>query len=393
MNISSNAGGSNRRRGSLFWAAIPLASAFLATASQPAVAQDQAAALVVVDQVRKEPLKQTIPILGRLVARKAGVVAALTRGAVAEFRVDVGDRVKKGQVIAVLATDRLRWERRLKAAEVTQANAALKTARAKLDLVKQALKRLEGLRKSAAFSQARQDDKRLEVATATSATAEAMAAVERAKANLRLAEIEVRNAKILAPYPGVVSYRHTEVGSYLNVGADVVTLIDDQSLEIEADVPAERVPGLVPGTKVFFRLAGRLAGRSNEKPIFPAKVRAVVPEENPLTRTRTVRFTPSFDKPQSGLAASQGVTLQLPAGAAREVLSVHKDAILNRKGKSMVFVVEGEMARIRPIVLGEAVGGRFEVLSGLKPGDLVVVRGNERLLPEQKVRYPGSSGS
>jgi len=57
----------------------------------------------------------------------------------------------------------------------------------------------------------------------------------------------------------------------------------------------------------------------------------------------------------------------------------------------LVFVVEGEAANIRPIQLGEAVGGRFEVLQGLKPGDLVVVRGNERLQPGQRVRIERDS--
>lgn len=377
--------GSNGMRRLRIWVARPIAFALIAIAPLPALAQGQSETFVVVDKVRMEPLNQTIPIIGRLVPRQAGVVAALTRGAVAELKVDVGDRVEKGQVIAILATDRLHWERKLRAAEVSQASAALKTARARVDLVMQVLKRLEGLRKSAAFSQARQDDKRLEAATATSAVAEASAAVERAVANLKIAEIQVRNARILAPYPGVVSYRHTEVGSYLNVGSSVVTLIDDGSLEIEADVPAERVSGLTPGKPVSFRLDGKL--------MLAATVRAVVPEENPLTRTRTVRFTPSFGKSQVGLAASQGVTLQIPVGVARDVLSVHKDAILNRKGRTVVFVVEDNMARLRPVTLGEAVGGRFEVIDGLKAGDLVVVRGNERLRPEQKVRFKESSGS
>ena len=117
-----------------------------------------------------------------------------------------------------------------------------------------------------------------------------------------------------------------------------------------------------------------------------ATVRAVVPEENTQTRTRTVRFAPEFGA-IADLAANQSVTVHLPAGAPRDVVTVHKDAILNRKGRTMAVVVtDDDTAEIRPVRLGTAVGNRFEVLDALKPGDRVVVRGNERLRPGQKLR-------
>ena len=350
------------------------------TAALPAAAQKKSFATPVgVDEVRSEPLSQTVPVIGRLVARQTGVVAARARGPVAEIRVDVGDRVDKGAVIAVLVSDRLHWERQLRAAQVAEAEAALTTAEAQTALKSQELKRMEGLRKSSAFSQARYDDARQEVAMARSAAAEAAASRAQAEATLKLAEIDLHNATVTAPFPGVVSMRHTEVGSYLNVGDPVVTLIDDQRLEIEADVQAERVRGLEAGAAVAFRIDG--------SSLLRATVRAVVPEENPMTRTRAVRFTPDFGAWRARLATNQSVTLHLPLGAARTVVTVHKDAVLNRADKTVVFVVAGDTAQMRPVRLGDAVGGRFEVLSGLDSGDLVVVRGNERLRPGQKVRF------
>ncbi len=65
--------------------------------------------------------------------------------------------------------------------------------------------------------------------------------------------------------------------------------------------------------------------------------------------------------------------------------------MIHRRGKQIVFVVEDDAAQIRALRLGQPVGGRFEVLDGLTPGELVVVRGNERLRAGQKVRYEGSS--
>jgi len=363
--------------------AAPLATllaALLAFYVSPAASQgnNEKKAPVFVDAVITEPMSQTAPVIGRLTPRRAGVVAARIRGPVGEFRVDVGDRVKEGDVIAKLVDNRLVWEQRLRAAEVKESEAAIKTAKAEINLRTQELKRLERLKKSVAFSQARFDDKRQDVNKAQGAAAEAEAALIRAMATFKQAEIDVYNATVRAPYDGVVSKRHTEVGSYVNVGDPVVSLIGDGDLEIEAEAPAQYIAGLVPGLRVAFRLG--------PERMMEASLRAVVPEENPLTRTRTARFTPIF-KDGDNLAAGQSVTLLLPAGASRDVVSVHKDAVLNLKGKTMVYVVEDGAAQIRPVKLGEAVGGRFEVLSGVKPGDLVVIRGNERLRPGQKVVY------
>jgi RND family efflux transporter MFP subunit len=352
----------------------------LISASAPSPAQDVAPALVAVDEVRREPLAGTVPVIGRMVARQAGVVAARTRAAVAEVRVQVGDRVDEGDVLAVLVSDRLEAERDLVRAEVAEGEAQVKTAEAALALARQELERLEALRESAAFSQARYDDKRQEAVKLQSEVAEANANLARARANLRVAEIDLYNAGVRAPYAGVVSLRHTEAGAYLDIGSPVVTLINADDLEIEADVPTNRIAGIPPGTPVEVRIGEKAQGRS--------VVRAIVPDENPRTRTRAVRFTPEFDVSGAGLAMNQTVILHLPVGEAREVTSVKKDAVINRQGQTLVFVVVGgDSVQVRAVKLGEAVGDRFEVVDGLKPGELVVVRGNERLLPGQKVRY------
>jgi len=348
----------------------------------PASAQD-GATQVGVDNVRQEPMKQTLPVIGRMVANQKGVVAARIKGPVARLNVKVGDRVKTGDVIAELVTDRLVWEREQKAALVQESEARLGESQAALQLAVQELDRLQSLRKSAAYSKARYDDKRQEVVRAQSSVAVARATVKKAKADLKLAEIDLRRAKILAPFPGVVSERRTEVGSYVDVGDPVVTIINDSALEIEADVPGSRIKALTPGMEVRIDIT--------KDATYQAVVRAVVPDENPLTRTRLVRFTPKFPDGMPVLAANQSVILHLPIGAAREVVTVHKDAVLSRQGKTLVFVVEDGTAQLRPVALGEAIGGRFEVVDGLKPGDVVVVRGNERLRPGQKVTYQRTS--
>lgn len=348
-----------------------------------AVAQKRAAA-VKVDRVIQEPLSQTMPIIGRLVASQTGTVAALTRGPVAAVLVAVGDRVKKGDVLATLVTDRMRWTRALQATNLKAREAGLQTAKAQLGLTEQELSRLANLRKSAAFSQARHEDKQKEVIKYRSEVGARLADVGSARAALRIADIDMYNGKIRAPYNGVVTQKHTVAGAYLNVGDPVVTLVNETALEIEADVPSERIGGLIVGRVVDIRFDD--GGRQQ------AVVRALIPEENPLTRTRPVRFSPAFDGAviaRLRLAANQSVTVMVPIGKPRDVVSVHKDAVIPRGGQNIVFAaVDGKAVR-RVVRLGRAVGGRFEVLEGLGIGDVVVVRGNERLRPGQAIEYPG----
>jgi len=359
-------------------------SGLLALAGAGDAAAQGRAASVKVDRVIREPLSQTMPVIGRFVARQTGIVAALVRGPVAAVTVEIGDKVKKGDVVARITTDRIRWNQQLKAAQLKERQAALKTAKAQFSLTQQELNRLASLRKSVAFSQARFEDKRNEAAKYQSEVGEKEAAVASARAELRLAEIDLYNAKIRAPYDGTVSQKFTIAGAYLNVGDPVVALINDTDLEIEADVPSGQTEGLDPGRMVAIRFDD--GAREN------AVVRALVPEENALTRTRPVRFTPAFGAATAArrkLATNQSVTVLVPIGETQEVVSVHKDAVIPRGGQNIVFMAVDGKAKRRVVRLGRAVGGRFEVLGGLKPGDIVVIRGNERLRPEQPITYPG----
>ncbi|NQV44330.1 MAG: efflux RND transporter periplasmic adaptor subunit [Rhodospirillales bacterium] len=347
------------------------------TASQAQDAEQEITP-VGVNRVIEEPLNQTMSVIGRLVARQSGVVAARTSGPVGEFNAQIGDRVTASQIVAVLIKDAHESRRDLWLAEVAKAKAAIGTSQAELKLREQELKRLHDLEQSAAFSQARLDDKAQEVAVAKSAISELRAALRIAEANLRLAEIDLYNVDIRAPYHGVITKRHTEIGAFVRAGDPLVTLIDDSTLEIDADVPTERIAGLTFGVTIPFQYGDGTTGT--------ATVRAIIPDENPLTRTRSVRFTAILgsDVP---LAVNQSITLKIPVGARRMAITVHKDAVLNRGGRRLVYLALDGKAVIRPVELGEAVGTRFEVLQGLKPGDLTIVRGNERLFPDQHISF------
>ncbi len=358
-----------------------LAAALFVCVSNKLFAQQPA--LVSVDPVVEQPFAQTVPILGRLVAKQVGTVASRIEGSVDDILVQVGDRVQQGQLIAIIDTEPLRLQKQLEENRKKEALARIGTAKAQLALASQEVKRLSGLQSSAAVSKAALDDANQQQKIAFARVSEAEAAVSSSNAALLVAELQLKYGNITAPFNGTVTEKVTEVGSYLQRGAAVVRLVSDRLLELEADVPANRLAGLIDGRKIDINL-----DNGNR---YQASVRAIVPEENPRTRTRTVRFNTDFAKKDLQLAVDQSVTLHIPAGASRNIVTVHKDAIIRQGAGAIVYVVEEGTAKLKPVTTGEAAGERLEVLSGLAPDELVVVRGNERLRPDQPVKIGNQS--
>lgn len=343
----------------------------------------QEPSLVRVEAVRFEPLTQTVPVIGRLVSLRSGNIAARIGGPVKQIFVKVGSRVTQDQVIAHLDDETLKADKDLAASELAEARADHATWAAEVELARTELKRQRRLRRSAAFSQAKFEDAEKKVAVAVSKVKRAEAKIAIKEAALERKILDMEYAVVRAPYDGVVVRRFTEMGAFVDKGEALVKLIGDRSLEIEADVPYRRIAGLAVGRDVGVTLDDGTRHR--------ARVRAMLPSENPLTRTRVVRLEPNFAKTTRPLAESQSVTIEVPIGSERRVLTVHKDAILKRQGIDLVYVVENDIAEPRAVTLGESVGGRIEVLKGLTDGELVVVRGNERLRPGGRVRIEKGS--
>lgn len=355
-----------------------MALALLQAVALPDRALAQDASVVQVDKIRTEPLDQTVPVVGRLVATQTGAVAAEIDGIVEVIHAEVGDKLNRGQAIATVDVEIYKARHDLARGELNQSIAELKTARAEVKLARQAVERLEGLRKSGAFPKGRFDDALQQVRVNEAKVARAEALVATRQASLALAALNLDRTEITAPYDGVVTERRTEVGAYVKSGDAVAVMIATGTLEVEADVPFRRIGALKAGSKVTVVL--------DDGTRHSATVRAVLPSENPMTRTRAVRFVPQFGDRDIALADAQSATVHIPVGDRRDVVTVHKDAIINRNGRNLVFVVADNAAQPRPVQLGEAVGSRLVVRGGLKEGEQVVIRGNERLMPGAKVR-------
>lgn len=343
-------------------------------------ANAQEAALVSVDPVLRHQFTQTVPVLGRLVARRSGTVATRINGAIAEVLVDLGDAVNTGQVLARIDADILQLRLRHTQSQLSESQSRLKTANAQLALASQEVKRLEGLTSSAAVSQAAYDDARQQQNIAFARVNEAEAGINSSRASLEIAELELSYVDIAAPFDGTITGKLTEVGNYLQPGEPVFQLISNNDLELEADIPGALLGGLSNAVDIEVILEN---GSRHS-----ATLRAIIPEENPRTRTRRVRFTTRLGSDAGVLASEQSATLHLPASDAREIISVHKDGVIRRGSSNIVFVVVENAAERRIIETGAAVGSRIEILSGLAEGELVVVRGNERLQPGQAVQIP-----
>jgi RND family efflux transporter MFP subunit len=340
---------------------------------------------VVADAVIEEVLSQTTPVIGQLVARQVGPVAARVSGPVESVRVQVGDLVKKGDILVVVSTDRLQSEADRNLSIVEQKQAMVVIAKAELEKLIQEQRRIDSLRKSSAYSQKRRDDVVQDVAMKQGGLASRNADLAQAVEQLNRANIDLRDASVRAPYDGVVTTKSTEVGAYVGVGSPVVTLVNQGTLEIEVQAPTNRLGGLQRGVTLEVRLDD---GTRHE-----AVIRAVVPEENPKTRTRAVRLTPNFGDVLKQPALYQSVTVSIPIGRSGKVVSVHKDAVTRDEGRPLVFVIDGGRVEQRSVVLGEGVGQRFTVISGLRVGEQVVVRGNEQLSSGAAVRVVSQTGS
>ncbi len=337
-------------------------------------------ARIFVETVVKSKIIETTPVIGRFVALQHGAVAARVRGTVSEVFVEVGTRVKAQDVLAKLDVRRLDTAKSINEARLKEAAGSLRAARAQLKLIGEELRRKKKLRGSAAFSKARLVDKLNEYSKFESEVAGKEAAVASAKANLRMAEIDLNYSNIRAPYDGVVAERHISIGNFVRVGDPVVTLVNDSDLEVEANVPQSRLRGIEPGTRVIIRFGNGSLGK--------AVVRAIVPDEDSSTRTRSVRLVPDFNDrfTKGSLAANQSVTIDVPIAGSKDMTTVHKDAIIVSGQSYFVYVITEGKAWRRNVNLGQAVGDRFVIISGLRDGETVATKGNEKLKPGKKIK-------
>ena len=358
--------------------------AFLLSLAGVAAQAQGGPAGVAVETVQSRTMAETVPVFAEVVTARNGVIASRVSGVVARVHVLPGVSVEAGARLATLDTELAEIELRVAEARLAEASAGVETALARRDQLADALRRIERLKETAAFSQGRLEDAEGALLTAVGQLAEAEARVATAEATMAEVRYLIDNAVIRAPFGGTVLETETNPGEYIASGAPVARILDTRALEIEASVPSVYVGTLLAGTEV--------TARTDVGPEIDLIVRAVLPLEDIATRTRPVRFVPANADALARAAVGMSATLEIPVSAPREVLAVPKDALVQAQGGWMVFIAVDGQAQPRPVQVGAALGEWFEVTGGLQDGDVVVVRGNERLRPGQPIQPINAGG-
>lgn len=345
--------------------------------STPAATGQSGPADVLTERVERREVSETVPVFAEIVATRESDVAMRVAGSVTEVDVEVGSQVAAGDVLAALDRDLLELELRSADASVVEAQAGVAVARAGVDLAEKAFARVEGLRGTNAFSQGSFEDREAAVAQARGQMAQAEARLLVARAARDRAQYDLDRSVLRAPFAGTVMDVLIDPGEYVQVGTPVALLLDTDDVEVEANVPAQFVGALADGDRVV--------GQTDDGEMLDLRVRAILPTEFTATRTRPVRLSGAFSGVGRPVAVGQSVTVQVPTSAPVTATLVPKDAVTQAQGSWTVFVNDGGQATPRTVEIGRSFGSHFEVLSGLSPGDEVVVRGNERLRPMQAI--------
>lgn len=355
---------------------ICLTALVLFTSPPPASAQGRAAA-VGVQEVAMQRLSETVPVFAEVVTARDGAVASRVAGNVDKVFVLAGDIVAEGDLLVQLNRELAQIRVAQSEAQLVEAEAGIATAQVRLDRANIALERVQALEGSSSFSQGRLDDATSDMLEAGSQLLEAQARQKSSEAQLAETRYQIERGQVKAPFPGVVIEVNTIPGAFTQAGTPLVRLLDTESFEVQASVPARYVADLQTGQA--------MQANTETGAELTLELRAILPLEDAATRTRAIRLTGPELSAMGNVAVGQSLTVQIPVGPARDVLSVPKDALIQSPNGWTVYVAADDKAQPRPVTLGVPLGDRYEVLGGLQTGDLVVVRGNERLRPGQDI--------
>ncbi|OGF97245.1 MAG: hypothetical protein A2Z06_01495 [Candidatus Glassbacteria bacterium RBG_16_58_8] len=319
-------------------------------------------------------------------------VSPRVAGQLIELFVDVGSRVKAGDLLGRLANDDLRAQERQIEAEIASQKALLEEARGNMEDLKLDFERHENLYQAGAVSPSSYEAARTAYRAAEARVGSAEARLENARAMLEVMMAEIEKTYIRAPFDGAILRKEAEVGEIVGpvyggeAGGDVsalVTLCDMSSLEIEVDVNEAYISRLREGMEASIVLDA-LPGHS-----YPGEVRKIVPTADRQKATVQVKvaFREIDDRVLPEMGAKVSFYGEEEGGAQLEpVVSIPASAIRVVEGKTVVLAVEGGKVSVKQITAGHVVAGMAPVFSGISPGETVIVRGPESLGEGQRVR-------
>ncbi len=310
-----------------------------------------------VTTVRPSPASLPIQLAanGNVAAWQEAIIGSETGGyRLNEVRVNVGDVVKKGQVLAVFSGDSVN-------ADVAQAKAALLETRANAAEASANAARARTLQSSGALSAQ-------QISQYMTAEQTANARIAASQATLSSQQLRLKYTQVVAPDSGIISARNATVGSVVGVGTELFRMIRQGRLEWRAEVVAADLARLKPGMRAVVTAA------SGEK--LTGKVRMIAPTIDAQTRSALVYVDlPTSLAANAPFKAGMFASGQFELGASN-AMTVPQQAVVVRDGFSYVFRLNPDQ-RVSQLKVntGRRLADRIEVTAGIRNEDLVVVGG------------------
>ncbi len=315
------------------------------------------------------PVVRKLELSGTVTSPRVSSISTSFQGLVSAVHFDSGAKVKTGDLLLELDSELEEAAHKQTEALAAQAAGELADAKRRLGIAKKLAERKYGTQNEVEARQAEVEIDRAAYESAKAAQARRAAILER--------------HRLRAPYSGVISKKMAEVGQWVVPGTPAFELVEMEGLRIDVPVPQQYYARLREGAEVSVKFDA-IPGET-----IPARIGALIPVSDPDARTFTLRVLPEGeDIPITpGMSARIGVNMS----TGRQDVVVNRDAIIRHPdGRTTVWVLEQKgdkmLVEERKIEIGLAFDGVFQVRSGLKEGERVVVRGNESLREGQAVQ-------
>ncbi len=317
----------------------------------------------------------TIRLVGTVRPRLRTIVAAEVAGQVAEMPIDDGDAVKKDQILCKLRDMPRRLARDEAVAKLQQLSDVMAERKAELAKTEFEDRRMSALWDDHRCSEKEYRDSRADHQAAESRAKQAEHAVVSQKAVCDKLADDLARTEIRAPCDGFITARHTQMGSWVELGGPIVEMVDLSVVRVRVSVPESIVGYCKTGEPA--QVSVEAIGKT-----FSGNVARVIPDADERARTFPVDI--DVENPDGELRAGMFVRAEVPAGPRGLRLVVPKDAVILRGETKWTFVVRdaAPMARAEPLEVETVVELADEMAvqsANLSPGDKVIVRGNENM--------------
>lgn len=321
--------------------------------------------------VKRDTISAGPRLAGSLEARLQANVRAEAGGDVTALFVDIGQVVKKGDLLARIEANAIRDQ-------AQSAESAVRSAESDLAVAKRQLERTQRLVEAGAVAA-----RDLEVAQANAASAQAR--LDNARAMQAGAQKQLSGTTARSPMDGVVSRREVNAGDVVAPGAPLFTIIDPSSMRFEAAIPSQQIGAVQVGMPVFFEVRGY-------PNTFEGKLERIAPAADPATGQIPVLVSiPNVEgKLIAGLFAEGRVAIE-----SRDALVVPDSAVEQAGGSATVLRVKdgrAEQVKVQTGVRDEATE-RVEIVSGLAEGDLLLAGAARGIMPGTLVRLPNQKSA